>query len=218
MFVLILGTLFGSVMGHNPSTFVPHLTVGLIVWGYLISTVQSGTRLYTRYRSVLMQSRPNHMSIVLRALFNSLIIFLHQAVLIVVVMLFYRIAPTPSLIYLIPALFLMFVHSVWVLVVLGILGARYRDLSEVTDMAMRIAFLATPIIWMAGEQHGQGSIVGVYLILNPLYHVLEPVRGAILGHPIDPMNWVISSALAVIGLALANFLYGRYRHLVILWV
>ena len=58
-------------------------------------------------------------------------------------MLIYRVAPTASLFDLIPAGLLMFAHSVWMLVMLGILGARYRDLSEVVEMVMRIAFLAT---------------------------------------------------------------------------
>jgi ABC-2 type transport system permease protein/lipopolysaccharide transport system permease protein len=217
-FILILGTLFGNVMGHQPAKFVPHLAVGLIVWQYLVSIASTAPRLYIAHRASLMLGHANHMQLVMRAIFSSLLMSLHHTIIIIAVMLIYRVAPTASLFYLIPAGLLMFAHSVWMLVMLGILGARYRDLSEVVEMVMRIAFLATPIIWMVGEEHGRGSIVGVYLVLNPFYHVLEPVRGAILGTPIDPLSWVISAAIAVGGLLLANILYKRYRHLVVLWI
>lgn len=217
-FILILGTLFGNVMGHQPAIYVPHLAVGLIVWQYLVSIAGTASRLYPLHRASLMLGKPNHMKLVMRTVFTSLLMSLHHAVIIIAVMMIYRIAPTISLLYLIPAGLLMFAHSVWILVTLGILGARYRDLGEVVEMVMRIAFLATPIIWMVGEEQGRGSIVGVYLVLNPFYHVLEPVRSAILGHDIDPLSWVISTAIAVCGLALANTLYRRYRHLVVLWI
>ena len=157
------------------------------------------------------------MDLVMRTIFSSFVVFCHQAVIIVAVLVIYQIAPTASWIYLVPAAALAFFHSVWIIVVLGILGARYRDLAEVVEMIMKIGFLATPIIWKVGEDGGRESIVGVYLMLNPFYHVLEPLRGAILGTPIAWQSWIISFVIALIGLALAEFLYRKYRHLVVLW-
>ncbi len=216
LFILVLGNLFGSVMSHSAVKFVPHLAVGLIVWGYINSIASSAPRLYIRSRAALMQGRTNHMNIVMRVICNATIVFLHQAIIIVAVMLIYRVAPTAQLIYLLPAIALIFLHSIWILTVFGIIGARYRDLTDILEMVMRIAFLATPIIWMAGEA-GRGSTIGNYLLLNPFYHVIEPFRGSLLGTPIDPASWVISTAIAVVGLLIANHFYNRFRHLVVLW-
>lgn len=216
MFIIVLGTLFGNVMGHDAKDFVPHLAVGLVFWGYLMSIASAAPRIYLQHRASLLQGRVNHMNLVLRTIFSSFVVFIHQAVIILAVLLIYRIAPTASFLYIVPAVLLAFLHSIWVIVVLGILGARYRDLSEIVEMVMRIAFLATPIIWKVGEQ-GRGSVVGVYLILNPFYHVLEPMRGAILGTPIAPESWAISILIAVVGLGIAELLYRKYRHLVVLW-
>lgn len=217
IFIIILGTLFGNVMGHNAENFVPHLAIGLIFWGYLVSIASAAPRIYLQFRSSLLQGDVNHMALVMRTIFSSFVVFCHQAVIIVAVLAIYRVTPTASWIYLVPAAALAFFHSVWVIVVLGILGARYRDLAEVVEMIMRIGFLATPIIWKVGEDQGRGSIIGVYLILNPFYHVLEPLRGAVLGTPIAWQSWVISFAIALMGMALAEFLYRKYRHLVVLW-
>ncbi len=217
MFIIILGTLYGRVMGHEAEVFVPHLAVGLVFWSYLVTIMSSAPRIYMQFRGTLLQGSVNHMNIVMRTIFSSFVGFIHQAVIIVAVLLIYRITPTASLLYLVPAAALTFVHSIWVVVVLGILGARYRDLAEVVEMVMRIAFLATPIIWKVGEDQARGSIVAVYLGLNPFYHVLEPLRGAVLGTPIAPQSWIISCLIALVGLAVAEFLYRKYRHLVVLW-
>ncbi len=217
MFIIILGTLFGNVMGHDARDFVPHLAVGLVFWGYLNSIATSAPRIYLQFRASLLQGHVNHMNLVMRTIFSSFVVFIHQAVIIIAVLLIYRITPTASWLYFIPAAALTLLHSIWVIVVLGILGARYRDLAEVVEMVMRIAFLATPIIWKVGEEQGRGSIVGVYLVLNPFYHVIEPMRGAILGTPIAAQSWIISFMIALVGLALAEVLYRKYRHLVVLW-
>jgi len=218
MFILILGTLFGNVMSHDPARFIPYMAAGLVIWNYILSIASAAPRLYTQYRFSLMQGNVNHMTIVLRAVFSSFIVFLHQAAIVVAVMLIYKVKPSVSLLYLLPAGFLLFLHSVWILTALGIVGARYRDLNEVVDMAMRIAFLATPIIWMTGDSQGRGSVVGIYMLLNPFYHVLEPVRGAVLGTPVSSLSWGISALIAGLGLALARWLYMKFRHLVVLWV
>ncbi|MGE0054340.1 MAG: ABC transporter permease [Hyphomicrobium sp.] len=216
MFILVLGELFRNVAANSNDMFVPHLAAGLVFWNYVSSIVTTAPRLYVHNRPALLHGAVNHFNIILKVICSALIVLAHQLVIVIGVMILHRVAPTASLILLIPAAALALVHSVWVLIVLGILGARYRDLAEVVEMMMRIAFLATPIIWMVGD-HGRGSVVGLYLALNPFYHVIEPLRGAIIGTPISPWSWVVSTAIAIIGVALATTMYRRFRHLVVLW-
>ncbi len=218
-FVLLLGTLFAAVMKTDAEIFIPHLTIGFIVWIYISGTVISAPRLYTIHRAMLLQGSVNHMELVLKLLTNGMILFAHQFVLIILVLIYFQIAPTVQLIYLLPAYGLMVVHSIWITVALGILGARYQDINEIVEMIIRVGFLATPIIWMAEEGGGgRGAVVGKYLLFNPFYHVLEPFRAALLGREIAPISWIISMLIAVGGIFFARFLYNRLHHLVSLWV
>lgn len=216
MFVLVLGELFRHVTAHANDLFVPHLAAGLIIWNYITNIVITAPKLYAMHRPSLMHGPANHANIVLKVICNSGIIFLHQSIVIVAVMVLHQVPPSAHWLLILPAVALILAHSIWVLVVLGLIGARYRDLAEVVEMAMRIAFLATPIIWMAGDD-GRGSVVGVFLAFNPFYHVLEPLRGAILGTPIPAASWIISSAIAATGLAFAGYMYRRFRHSAVLW-
>lgn len=216
MFVLVLGTLFERVTAHSGSHFVPHLAIGFVVWTYITNVASAAPRLFAHNKAALLHGPTNHVMIALRSMSGALIMLLHQSVVIVATLVLYGVKPVLSWLFAIPAAALLLVHSVWVLVVLGIFGARYRDLAEMVEMVMRIAFLATPIIWMPGDA-GRASIVGLYLTFNPFYHVLEPLRGSILGTPVAQESWLISTAMAVLGLVFANLLYRRYRHLVVLW-
>ncbi len=216
MFVLVLGELFRHVTAHASALFVPHLAAGLIIWNYITNIVNTAPKLYVMHRPSLMHGPANHANIVLKVICNSGIIFLHQSIVILVVMAIHQVPPSAQWLLIPPAVALIIAHSMWVLVVLGLIGARYRDLAEVVEMAMRIAFLATPIIWMAGDE-GRGSVVGVFLAFNPFYHVLEPLRAAILGTPAPVESWIISSAIAAAGLAFACYMYRRFRHSAVLW-
>lgn len=216
LFILMLGTLFEKVTAHGSPLFVPHLAIGFIVWTYITALTTAAPRLYATHKAALMHGPANHLAIAFKVMAGALITFLHQSIVIVAALALYGVRPTGSLLLLIPATVLLLAHSVWVLVVLGVVGARFRDLAEMVEMVMRIAFLATPIIWMPGEV-GHAAIIDLYLMFNPFYHILQPFRGALLGTPVALQSWIISAAIATAGLAAASMLYRRYRHLVVLW-
>ena len=64
---------------------------------------------------------------------------------------------------------------------------------------MRIAFLATPIIWLPAER-GAGGIMGAFLTYNPFYHYLDIVRAPLLGHVVTPMSVQVVAGVTVTGI------------------
>ena len=113
-------------------------------------------------------------------------------------------------------LVILMANGFWLTMAFGIVGARYRDLSQITAAIMRIAFLATPVIWFA---HGaRGGSLGVFLILNPFYHFLDIVRAPLLGYPIEATTWIAVLLITAGGFGLTIYLYKRYSSLVPLWV
>ena len=112
---------------------------------------------------------------------------------------------------------IIILNGIWVTRLFGILGARYRDLSEVFQAVMRIAFLATPIIWIPGAGM-RGGVMGAFLIFNPFYHFIEIVRAPLLGTPIAAMSWGIVAAITSIGFGLSWLVSRRFAPLVPLWI
>lgn len=218
IFVAILGGLYGAVFGYSTEKYVPHLGIGLIVWSFISSVAMTAPRLFIQNKAILMQGLSSLTEIILKAIFYNIIIFAHQLLAIIAIIIYFQIEITAETLLLVPALILMIVHALWVTTVLGILGARFRDIGEIVEMVMRIVFLATPVIWLVDEASGQNSVIGTYLLFNPFYHVLEPVRGAFLGTDIIISSWFISSAIAIFGIVIAANLYQRFRYSIIFWL
>ena len=164
-----------------------------------------------------MQAASSVNEIVIYEQIRKYLIFFHQLPIIYIVLIYYKIYDFIfEYKYLIGLLFIA-LNGVWVTQVFGILGARYRDLSEIFQAVMRIAFLATPIIWMPGEG-GRGGVMGAYLTFNPFYHFLEVVRAPLLGQPVALLSWGVVLAFTVFGFTLAFFMNRRYARFVPLWV
>ena len=217
LFIALLGPLFSEVSGISAAIFVPHLAIGLVVWTLISGFVTGSTTVFLRNRPQILQGGMSLTDLVMVDGFTTVLQFLHQLVIVVAIFLIFGVGIGLYALVSLSGLMLLVVNGVWLTIVFGIIGARYRDLNEVVQAIMRIAFLATPIIWMPGEA-GRGGIMGAFLTLNPFYHFLELVRAPLLGNAISPLSWLVVLAITVFGFALAQAMYARFSRLVPLWV
>lgn len=217
LFIVLLGFLFAEIGAASPSEFIPHLAIGLVLWTLIQGFVTGATTVFQRGRAQIMQSGQRLADVAAIDVTTNVLIFVHQLPIIIVTLLVYDFDASWSALHAIVGLAVIVANGVWTAQVFGILGARFRDLPEVFQALMRIAFLATPIIWMPGEG-ARGGVMGVYLVLNPFYHFIEVVRAPLLGHPVAPLTWVVVGSITVIGFAFARFMMGRYGRFVPLWI
>jgi len=217
LFIVVLGSLFSEISSTPSSVFVPYLSIGLISWTLLNGFVIGSTTVFQRGRAQILQGNLSPRDIVIIDIFTNILTFSHQLIIILAVFLYFRIGVSfYGFISLIGLIFLI-ANGVWLTHFFGIIGARYRDLSEVVQAVMRIAFLATPIIWMPGE-NGRGGILGVFLTFNPFFHFLELVRAPLLGNTISPLSWFVVIAITFLGFGLAFWFRRRFYHLIPLWI
>lgn len=217
LFISLLGLLFSRIGGFDPAVFVPHLTIGLVIWTLVSGFVTGSTSVFQRNRPQILQGGMRLTDIVVVDVLTTIVQFLHQVVLIAAVFLIMGHGVNLYAIVSLAGLVLLIANGVWLTIVFGIIGARYRDLSEVVQALMRIAFLATPIIWMPGAG-GRGSVLAAFLTFNPFYHFLELIRAPLMGNPIAPLSWVVVLTITVAGFALAQGMYLRLARQVPLWV
>lgn len=217
LFIIIIGTVFTRVNQAAASELVPHLGIGLIVWTLLSGFVNGSTTIFQRYRAQVIQGELSLMDITMVGVFTTVLQFLHQVIVIFLVLFYFKIGLTAySLVSLIGLALLVF-NGVWLSIVFGIIGARFHDLSEIVQAIMRIGFLVTPIIWLPGEG-GRAGLLGKYMTFNPFYHYLELVRAPLLGNSIAPISWYVVLSLSAIGFALAYIFKAKFAKDIALWV
>ena len=79
---------------------------------------------------------------------------------------------------------------------------------------MRVAFLATPIVWTPELLSERAWL----LQFNPFHHLLEVVRAPLLGEVPAAGSWIAVGAITVAGWAGALVLYARCRGRIAYWL
>ena len=217
LFIVTLGLLFSHISEIAEEIFIPHLTIGLVVWTLISGFVTDSTTVFQRKRAQIFQGGLTVTDLVMADLTSTILSFVHQLVLILVVMIVFQRGISLYTLISLVGLVLLVLNGIWLGVVFGIIGARYRDLVEITRAIMRIAFLATPIIWIPGNI-GRGGVMGAFLTFNPFYHFLELIRAPLLNTPIAPISWLVVLFTTVSGFALARLFYMRFARSVPLWI
>lgn len=217
LFILFLGLLFSEVGNIPKQVFIPHLAIGLVSWTLISGFVIGSTTVFQRNRAQIMQGGMTLPDIVVVEVLKTCLQFLHQIIILVAVFLYYGLSLTPYAVTSLFGLVLVVATGVWLTMLFGIVGARYRDLSEVVAAVMRIAFLATPIIWMPGEA-GRGGVLGAFLTFNPFYHYLELIRAPLMGNQIELLSWLVVCVITLVGFFLTWLFYRRLHARVPLWV
>ena len=223
LFISTLGLLFSRVNNAEHALFIPHMAIGLVTWTLISGFVNNSTKAFQRNRAQIMQGNMSLMDITMVEVLSTLLQFAHQLIILVVVFVLFGITLNLYSLMSLIGLMLLIINGVWLTIFFGIVGARYRDLSEIIAAIMRIAFLATPIIWMPGgsgatDVGGRGKVVSAFLNFNPFYHFLDLIRAPLLNQMISPISVVVVLTFTMLGAVLAYAFYKRFAKLIPLWV
>lgn len=202
-----LGYLYATIGGVSIHVFVPHLAAGIIIWSLIVAFMNSGTTVVYHNRPKMLHSAVKLVDVVMINIFVAILQFLHHIVILSLVYFIFRWELTPSVFVSLIGLILLIINGIWYSIVFGILGVRFRDVSEIISALMGALFFLTPILWMP-ETTGRGGILGPYLTYNPFYHYMELVRAPLLGNPIEMFSWVVVLSITFVGIIVA-FIFNR---------
>lgn len=223
LFVTFLGLLFSYVNNVEVSFFIPHLSIGLVVWTLISGFIINSTKVFQRNRAQIMQGNMSLLDITIVEVLSTILQFFHQAIILVVVFILFGVSFNFYSLASLAGLALLIANGVWLTMLFGIIGARYRDLPEIVAAIMRIAFLATPIIWMhtesvAADVSGRGKVISAFLNFNPFFHFLELIRAPLLNQPISWISIAVVLTLTFLGSISAYGFHKRFAKVIPLWV
>jgi ABC-2 type transport system permease protein len=214
-----MGGLYSKLFHLQLSEHLPYVTLGLIIWNLINASILEGADVFVANEGLIKQL-PAPLSVhIYRLVWRQLILFGHNIVIYVIIAIIY---PKPwrwTDVSVVPALGLIVLNCIWVSVVFGILGTRYRDISPLLFSVVQLLFFMTPIIWNENTLAAQGAgRWGKIVELNPLLHYLDIVRAPLLGAHQEVRHWVVVLVLTAIGWVLATFALRQYRARVAYWV
>lgn len=212
--VLGLGFLYSSLFKLPLADYLPFIAVSLIVWNMISQTVTDAGSSLTSAEGIIRQM-PLPFSIhVLRCVFRNMLITAHSLPLILVIFLVTGTLPGPEVALLLPGLLLVAVNAFSVALLLGMVCARFRDIVQIVNSVMQLAFFMSPVIWkpeLLGER-------AVWLPLNPFYALMETVRGPLVEGGVPGIVWLAAIGYTLLGGAVALAFFVRFRSRIAFWV
>lgn len=209
-----LGLVWSELLGMDRAIFVPSLTAGLIMWQLLSGCIAEGTTTYWRQSAVLRNvSVPLSMP-PLQMVVKHLINFIHNVPVFIAVMLIFEVPATRYSLLALPCLLLLAANLLWITLVFGMLGARFRDLEYMVGAAMPVLMFLSPVFYRPGYLPFSGQ----YLWLNPFSHLIELMRYPMLGTAPPGFVVLVNLLLCLGGWALALWLFNAKHDRIAYWL
>lgn len=218
---LALGLLYSMLFQIPVRDFLPHVTVGFIIWGFLAGCIKEGANVFIENEGLIKQL-PSALSVhVYRLVWRQLLFLAHNMVIWVILVIIFRIRLSWETLLAVPALALLVINGVWVAMLFGIVATRFRDVAPLLEALVQLLFYVTPIVWTTATLREQGGEVAErarIAEINPLYHYLEIIRAPLIDEPLAAYHWGIVGACTVVGLILALVVMRQWRFRVPYWV
>ncbi|MEE2031164.1 galactan export ABC transporter permease subunit Wzm/RfbD [Rhodococcus chondri] len=216
---IAMGVLYGTLFNLDVPTFLPYVALGFIIWNLISGSILEGADVFMSNEGLIKQL-PTPLSVhVYRLVWRQMILFAHNIVIYVGILIVFPRTLHWTALAAIPALFLIAINAVWVSLVFGILATRYRDIAPLLGSIVQLLFFMTPIIWTEETLAGTGNESRARIAeINPLYHFLDIVRTPLLGGDQQLYHWIIVLVITVLGWGLALLAMRNYRSRVAYWV
>ena len=215
--IISMGLVFGLIFDTDLNDYLPFLSVSIIIWSFISSTVNEGCMTFISSDAMIKQlNLPLH-QYVIRTVWRNLVSTGHNFLMMPLLMIFFWRFPGWPAFAFIPGLFILVLNILWVVWLLGMISARYRDMPPIVTSITTIAFYVTPVMWYP-KLIEDNSLAHLMLGLNPIYHWLQIVRLPILGQWPTWENWGLALISAGIGWLVTLIAHKKYRNMIAYWV
>lgn len=216
-----LGVLYSVLFQMPLETFLPHVAVGLIIWGFISGCILEGSEVFIANEG-LIRFLPAPLSLhVYRLLWRQTLFFLHNLVVWAALMVIF---PRPlgwSVLLAFPAFALLILNGGWIAILAGILATRFRDIPPIIGSVVQLVFYMTPIVWSVDILNNNAPAFAErarLVEINPAFHFLEILRRPLIGEPTVLRYWAVVGVITVVGWTVAMLFMRNYRARVAYWV
>ena len=212
--IAAIGIIYGRLLGQNLHEFIPYLTAGLVIWGYLTLTISEGAHAFVNSEGYIKQISLPIYVYVFRAGVNVGLTTLISFVVFIIVGVAYQIPLGIGTLWAVPGMLMLMAISLMMICILAHMHARFRDIAPMASVGMQMAMYVTPIMFPA-EMLRSRRMTWV-VDFNPLYHMVEIVRRPLVAaQPAAMENYAAAALVLVVLMAGAAGVIAYYRRRIV---
>lgn len=206
---------FSGPLRANHADYAPYVTIGLVFWYFVQAALAEAPNVFVTAGDTIRQS-PLPVTIhVLRMVARNAIVLGHNAIIIPIVLIAFARAPSAWALGGLLALPLLAANVAAAGFILGLLGARFRDVQQIVASGLQVLFFATPIVWFPGTlAPGREWIASA----NPIFAFIDVLRAPLLGGAPAPASWPTVLGTTLVSAIAAALAFARYRNQIVYWV
>ncbi|HEX8643840.1 MAG TPA: ABC transporter permease [Allosphingosinicella sp.] len=215
LMALVLTFVFAGPLGVRAGGYAAYVTIGLVLWYFIQNALNEASNVFV-VAAETIRNTPMPLSVqVLRLTWRNLIVLAHNAAIVPLVLVAAGIAPAATAWTAIPAVLLLVLAIFFAGMLLGLLGARFRDVPQMVSNLMQLLFFLTPVFWLPQTI---GAARGWFVATNPIFAFIDIVRAPLLGGVPAAGSWPLALAVTAAAGIAAAFAFAACRARVAYWI
>ncbi len=207
LFVGGAGLVYGALLGQPMKEFLPFLTAGFVIWGFLSATIADSGHTFAIAEGYIKQFVFPKQVYLLRTLVSSAAVLGIGMLALFILRLVTGSFGVMGWVYATPGILLLLAAGLAHICLFAYLGARFVDLPHALGGVLQVFFFLTPIIFPAEALHERG--LDFIYRFNPLYYLIEIVRAPILTDTFAAPHAYLFAVLYVVAVFALAYLTAR---------
>lgn len=203
--VLVYYFLVVIILQRGGENYAVFLVIGLVVWRWISSSINSSANSILRYSSIINQVYLPKSIFPLAFTITQFFNFLFGVIVMAGFLLAFGIIPGWHLVFLPLLLVITFVFLLAIGTVLGYFTVFIRDIDNLLTHIIRLFFYASPIIWEGGRLPPE---YGLIVAINPIAILVDSFRDILMYH--QTPNFIGLAVIFVISIAVILFMLNYF--------
>lgn len=212
--IAAMGTLYSQLFKINIEFYLPYLTLGMILWSYILTIVTDGCQTFLVVGALIQQVPLPYSLHAFRVTYRNVLVMGHNIVILPIVWILFPPHLTVSAFMAIPGFAVLLMNGVWVSILLGMVSARFRDVPPIVTSVVQVVFLVTPIFWSPDLLQNWKALAE----LNPIFALIDIVRAPLMGSGPAPYSWIVAIVFTCVGSATTLIFFARFRSRIAYWI
>lgn len=212
-----MGMLYSHLFHTDLQSYFPFLVGGMITWALISTLVIELTDAFSFSFQLIRQLKLPYTLYIHRIVARNLIIFFHNTLVILPVLaIFHHVAKVNwNTLFIVVGIFIVYVNAIFYGLILAMVGARFRDISQIIKSLIQVVFFLTPVMWRPDALPANKKFI---VMLNPFSSFVEIIRGPLTGTLPSLYDLVIVSSVTVLGILICYAMFVRYRARIVYWL
>jgi ABC-type polysaccharide/polyol phosphate export permease len=215
VFITVLAVVYGKLWNTPLPEFLPYVASGFFVWAFFTSCVSESCQALYVNGEALKSTIVTPMSMMFRVIARNFIVFLHNFVILLIILLFFGRPISFTILLVFPGLLVLALFCVGAGTGLAFMCARFRDVEQMVASSLMILFFITPILWRPELLPAGSRYLADY---NLIFHLISLARDPLLDKVPSLLSLGVSLGATAVAVIFGLWCYSRFRGRLAYWL